>query len=194
VCPKCGEQHDIFGHGGARQEAEKLGVPFLGGIPLHIDIRARSDSGMPIVSAEPDSIHAKTFCELASKAWAEIEAASVVRSKPPKLEPSPKGDALRVTFDNAKPFELSAEMLRVMSPSAEVQGHSPAQRVTVGNKCNVRIKALQPVGNYAVRIVFDDGHDTGLFTWTYLQQLDRERDKRWAEYLDELRKKGLGRG
>ena len=79
-----------------------------------------------------------------------------------------------------------------MSPSAEVQGHSADQRVTVGGKRNVKIKELRPVGNYAIRIAFDDGHDTGLFTWTYLQQLGREKDKRWGQYLEELGKKGLG--
>ena len=81
-----------------------------------------------------------------------------------------------------------------MSPSAEVQGHSPEQRVTVGWKRNVKIKELRPVGNYAVRIVFDDGHDTGLYTWSYLQTLHEERDKRWAEYLSALAVKGLSRG
>jgi ATP-binding protein involved in chromosome partitioning len=85
-------------------------------------------------------------------------------------------------------------MLRVMSPSAEVQGHSPDQRVTVGRKRNVKIKELRPVGNYAVRIVFDDGHDTGLYAWSYLQTLDQEREKRWAEYLSALAVKGLSRG
>ena len=100
---------------------------------------------------------------------------------------------LAVTFEGAKPFTLSAEMLRVMSPSAEVQGHSPDQRVTVGRKRNVKIKELRPVGNYAVRIVFDDGHDTGLYAWSYLQTLDQEREKRWAEYLSALAVKGLSR-
>ena len=75
-----------------------------------------------------------------------------------------------------------------------MQGHSAAQRVTVARKRNVKIKDLRPVGNYAIRIEFDDGHDTGLFTWTYLQQLGREKDKRWGEYLAELEKKGLSRG
>ena len=81
-----------------------------------------------------------------------------------------------------------------MSPSAEVQGHSPEQRVTVARKRTVKIKDLKPVGNYAVRIAFDDGHDTGLFTWPYLQTLHTERDKRWAEYLSSLAQKGLSRG
>ena len=103
-------------------------------------------------------------------------------------------DILYVAFDDGERHELTAEMLRVMSPSAEVQGHTPSERVTVGNKRNVRIRELRPVGNYAVRLVFDDGHDTGLFTWDYLRLLGREKDKRWGEYLAELERKGLGRG
>jgi len=98
-----------------------------------------------------------------------------------------------VAFLSAR-YRLPAEMLRVMSPSAEVQGHSPEQRVTVAGKRNVRIRNLQPVGNYAVRIGFDDGHDTGLFTWDYLERLGREKDSRWAKYLEELSQKGLSRG
>ena len=90
-------------------------------------------------------------------------------------------------------FELSAEMLRVMSPSAEVQGHSPEQRVTVGGKRNVAVSRIEPVGHYAVRIVFDDGHETGLFTWRYLETLGREADERWQAYLRELAEKGLSR-
>ena len=89
---------------------------------------------------------------------------------------------------------LEAELLRVLSPSAEVQGHSPEQRVTVGGKRNVAIQAIHPVGHYAVRIVFDDGHDTGIFTWNYLRQLVEERDTRWRGYLDELASKHLTRG
>jgi ATP-binding protein involved in chromosome partitioning len=85
-------------------------------------------------------------------------------------------------------------MLRVMSPSAEVQGHSKEQRVTVGGKRNVKIKELRGVGNYAVRIVFDDGHDTGLFVWSYLHLLSLQKEKKWAEYLAELKAKGLSRG
>ncbi len=83
--------------------------------------------------------------------------------------------------------------MRVSSPSAEVQGHSAAERKTVPGKRNIAIRALQPVGNYAVRIVFDDGHDSGLFTWTYLATLGREREPRWQAYLDELAAKGLTR-
>jgi ATP-binding protein involved in chromosome partitioning len=193
ICPKCGERHEIFGHGGAEDEAAKLGVPFLGAVPLHIDIRARSDAGEPIVATEPASAHARIFSEIAAKTWAEILAAEGTRPEPPTLVPVEDGTALDVTFPTAR-YRLPAEMLRVMSPSAEVQGHSPEQRVTVAGKRNVRIRNLQPVGNYAVRIGFDDGHDTGLFTWDYLERLGREKESRWAKYLEELAQKGLSRG
>ena len=102
-------------------------------------------------------------------------------------------DELRIAVEGGSPVVLSAEMLRVMSPSAEVQGHSPDQRVTVGRKRDVRINDLRAVGNYAVKIVFSDGHDTGLYSWDYLQLLGQEKDKRWAEYLRELEAKGLSR-
>ncbi|MGE0701853.1 MAG: P-loop NTPase [Hyphomicrobiaceae bacterium] len=193
VCSKCGERHEIFGHGGAEAEATSLGVPFLGAVPLHIDIRARSDSGQPIVATEPAGLHARIFGEIAAKAWSELLASEGKRPEPPKLTPIDGGTSLEVAFPAAT-YRLSAEMLRVMSPSAEVQGHSPSQRVTVGGKRNVRIRDLQPVGNYAVRIAFDDGHDTGLFTWDYLERLGREKDERWAGYLAELSEKGLSRG
>src|SRR5581483_9493023 len=194
VCPKCGERSDIFGHGGAEKEAEQLGVPFLGAVPLHMDIRATSDEGRPIVASSPDSPHAQVYRDIAARAWDQLQGSPGARLEPPRLEIGRDKAALEVGFQGAKPFSLSAEVLRVMSPSAEVQGHSPEQRVTVARKRNVKIKELRPVGNYAVRIVFDDGHDTGLYTWSYLQTLDRERDKRWAEYLSALAQKGLSRG
>ncbi|MEZ5850726.1 MAG: DUF971 domain-containing protein [Hyphomicrobiaceae bacterium] len=109
------------------------------------------------------------------------------------MTPVEDGRTLRVAFEGQPAFDLSAEMLRVMSPSAEVQGHTPEQRVTVGGKRNVRIKTLNPVGNYAVKIAFDDGHDTGLYAWPYLEALHRERERRWSQYLGELQQKGLSR-
>ena len=117
-----------------------------------------------------------------------------IAAKTPRLALTPGGDVLVVTFACGPTYELPAELLRVMSPSAEVQGHSAAQRVTVAGKRNVKIKDLRAIGTYAIRIAFDDGHDTGLFTWTYLQQLGREKEKRFAEYLAELERKGLKRG
>ena len=100
---------------------------------------------------------------------------------------------LAVTFDDGESFELRAEYLRVRSPSAEVQGHSPAERRVVAGKSDVRILELHPVGNYAVRIVFDDLHSTGIFSWDYLSELGRNREKYWREYLDELKEKKLSR-
>ena len=90
---------------------------------------------------------------------------------------------LEVSFDDGARFELPFEYLRVSSPSAEVKGHGPGQEVLVLGKENVGIRAVEPVGQYAVKLVFDDGHDTGLFTWKYLHELGREQPERWARYL-----------
>ena len=100
---------------------------------------------------------------------------------------------LIVSFENGERWELSAEYLRVKSPSAEVQGHSPAERKTVGGKRDVEILALEEVGNYAVRISFDDLHSSGLYQWSYLAELGRDHDRIWADYLAELAEKGLER-
>lgn len=100
---------------------------------------------------------------------------------------------LSVTFDEGTTFALPAEYLRVRSPSAEVQGHSPAERKTIGGKRDVAILEVQPVGNYAVRLVFDDLHATGIYTWSYLAELGRNRDAYWRDYLAELEAKGLSR-
>jgi ATP-binding protein involved in chromosome partitioning len=193
IAPDTGARYDIFGHGGARAEAEKIGVPFLGEVPLTMEVRETSDAGRPITATAPDSPSAQAFRDIAAKAWAELEKAAGRGMKPPKLEVVHGGEALRVTFATRDEHELPAEFLRVLSPSAEVQGHSKEQRVTVGGKKNVKISELRGVGNYAVRIVFDDGHDTGLFTWSYLHMLSLQKDKRWAEYLAELKEKGLSR-
>jgi len=101
--------------------------------------------------------------------------------------------ALTVAFDDGASFELPADYLRVRSPSAEVQGHSPAERRVVGGKREVQILELHPVGNYAVRLVFDDMHSTGIFTWDYLFELGRNRDNYWRDYLGEVKQKNLSR-
>ncbi|MDX2259505.1 MAG: DUF971 domain-containing protein [Hyphomicrobiaceae bacterium] len=123
-----------------------------------------------------------------------MEAAQGRRPKPPQLDVSADGRTLTVAFEDGSRHALAAELLRVMSPSAEVQGHSPEQRVTVARKRHVKIAKLEPVGNYAVKIFFDDGHNTGLYTWAYLDLLGREADERWAGYEAELKAKGLDRG
>ncbi|MDQ0394309.1 DUF971 domain-containing protein [Labrys monachus] len=112
---------------------------------------------------------------------------------PTELRLSEDKKTLTVSFDDGQTYALGAEFLRVMSPSAEVQGHSAAERKTVGGKINVTILSVDPVGNYAVRLGFDDMHNTGLFTWTYLAELGREKETRWAAYLAELQDKGLSR-
>ncbi|GGF49561.1 hypothetical protein GCM10011611_64990 [Aliidongia dinghuensis] len=100
---------------------------------------------------------------------------------------------LEIAFDDGTRLSLPAEYLRVESPSAEVQGHGPDQKVTVAGKHAVGITGLEPVGNYAVRILFDDGHDTGIFTWRYLSELGAEYETRWAAYLAALKAQGLER-
>jgi DUF971 family protein len=101
--------------------------------------------------------------------------------------------ALVVAFDNGETFDLAAEYLRVKSPSAEVQGHSPDERKTVAGKKNVAILEVHPIGNYAVRLVFDDLHSTGIYSWDYLLALGRNRAAYWQDYLDDLAGKGLTR-
>jgi DUF971 family protein len=101
--------------------------------------------------------------------------------------------ALIVTFDDGERFELPAEYLRVKSPSAEVQGHSPDERKTVPGKRDVLVLEVQPVGNYAVRLVFDDMHSTGIYSWDYFVDLGRNQARYWQTYLDELAVKGLSR-
>lgn len=100
---------------------------------------------------------------------------------------------LTVSFEGEGAFDLPAEYLRIKSPSAEVQGHSPAERKTVPGKINVGILEVLPVGNYAVRLVFDDMHSTGIFGWNYLLELGRNYAAWWQEYLDELKAKNLTR-
>ena len=100
---------------------------------------------------------------------------------------------LRVVFDDGRTFDLSAELLRVTSPSAEVQGHSEAERKTVGGKRNVTILSVDPVGNYAVRLGFDDMHSTGIFSWAFLHDLGVNAGRRFQDYLDDLQAKGLDR-
>lgn len=100
---------------------------------------------------------------------------------------------LLVAFDDGSRFALPAEFLRVESPSAEVQGHGPGQKTLVAGKAGVGIASVEPVGNYAVRIVFDDGHDTGLFTWSYLHELGTRQAELWSAYLAALEAAGRRR-
>jgi DUF971 family protein len=100
---------------------------------------------------------------------------------------------LEVAFDDGARFRFPAEFLRVESPSAEVQGHGPGQRQVIAGRRHVGIIGIEPVGHYAVRLTFDDLHDTGIFSWDYLYRLGQEQDARWAAYLAALEAKGLSR-
>jgi DUF971 family protein len=100
---------------------------------------------------------------------------------------------LTVTFETGERFELPAELLRVESPSAEVQGHGPSQKTIVAGRRHVGIMELEPVGNYAVRIRFDDLHDTGMYSWRYLYHLGKQQERLWADYLQALEQRGLSR-
>ena len=100
---------------------------------------------------------------------------------------------LLVAFDSGETFTYPAELLRVESPSAEVQGHGPGQKQTVAGRRHVGIMEIVPVGNYAVRLKFDDLHDSGIFSWQYLYRLGRDQDQIWQAYLDTLATKGLSR-
>ena len=111
---------------------------------------------------------------------------------PEELRLKEGGRVLVVTFADAS-FALPAEYLRVESPSAEVQGHAAAEKRTIGGKRDVAIAAIEPVGHYAAKLVFDDGHDSGLFTWVNLHALGTDYETRWAAYLAALEAKGLSR-
>jgi DUF971 family protein len=112
---------------------------------------------------------------------------------PTELRLSKDKRTLTVVFEGGDSFALPAEYLRVKSPSAEVQGHSAEERKTVPGKRNVAILRVDPVGNYAVRLTFDDMHSTGIFAWDYLRQLGLNQPQYWQDYLDELAAKGLTR-
>ena len=118
---------------------------------------------------------------------------SLARPWPTELRLRKDRKILTVIFDDGESFDLAAEYLRVCSPSAEVQGHSPSERRTVAGKQNVEILEVHPVGNYAVRLVFDDMHSTGIFSWDYLFELGQNREENWRRYLADLAAKNLSR-
>ncbi|MFO1127451.1 MAG: DUF971 domain-containing protein [Rhodospirillales bacterium] len=115
------------------------------------------------------------------------------RHHPREIRLKREEKVLEIDFDDGASFRLPAELLRVESPSAEVQGHSAAQKQTVAGRRHVGIAGLEPVGSYALRIRFDDGHDTGLYTWDYLYRLGAGKEIIWQDYLDALATKGLSR-
>jgi DUF971 family protein len=110
-----------------------------------------------------------------------------------ELRLNPQKSELSITFTDGTAGRLSAEFLRVVSPSAEVQGHSPSERKLVPGKRDVTIRAIEPIGNYAVRLVFSDGHNTGLYSWLYLYEITHRKEELWNGYLEELAAAGASR-
>jgi DUF971 family protein len=115
------------------------------------------------------------------------------RPRPVSINLRRKSRILAIAFDDGAEFELGFELLRVFSPSAEVRGHGPGQEVLVTGKEDVDILEVEPVGNYAVRLRFDDGHDSGIYAWDYLYDLGRRRDRHWQQYLERLEAAGYRR-
>ena len=113
---------------------------------------------------------------------------------PEEIRLAKSKNMLDVKFDNGKRFSLSAELLRVESPSAEVQGHGPGQKTTPVGKRGILIRSIEPIGNYAIRIIFSDGHDTGIFSWNTLYDYGLRQDELMTEYLSRLRDDGTSRG
>jgi DUF971 family protein len=111
--------------------------------------------------------------------------------RPSSIKLRTKSRVLEVAFDDGATYELPFEYLRVYSPSAEVRGHGPGQETLQLGKHNVVIRAVEPVGNYAIKLVFDDGHDTGLYAWTYLRELGSQREEKWQQYLARLKELGI---
>jgi len=112
---------------------------------------------------------------------------------PTEIKLHQKSRLMEVTFDDGGHFELSYELLRVYSPSAEVRGHGPGQEVLQTGKRNVEIKSLEPVGGYAVQPEFSDGHNTGIYSWDYLHWLGNNRDALWDQYIGRMKEAGASR-
>lgn len=118
---------------------------------------------------------------------------SKINNIPSNIELHQRSGLLELAYDNGKKYQLPCEYLRVLSPSAEVQGHGPGQEVLQTGKKNVKISKIKPVGNYAIQLVFDDGHDSGLYSWRYLYELCENQQAYWDNYLERLQQAGEGR-
>ena len=113
-----------------------------------------------------------------------------INPKPISINLHKQSRVLEIEYDDGSHFQFTCEFLRVHSPSADVRGHGPGQGVLQLGKENVSISGVEPVGNYAIKLVFDDGHQTGIYSWDYLYDMGRHRDQYWQEYLDKLGKAG----
>ena len=117
----------------------------------------------------------------------------MAKATPTEIQLHQKSRILEIAFDDGERFELSCEYLRVYSPSAEVMGHGPGQEVLQLGKEDVNITAIEPVGNYAIKLVFDDNHDSGLYSWEHLYSLGKNQEQKWKDYLDRLEAAGYKR-
>ena len=119
--------------------------------------------------------------------------ADVMPPRPTQIKPKKAEKRLDITFDDGAAFSYPAELLRVESPSAEVQGHGASQKKTIAGRRHVGVMEIEPVGNYAIRLIFDDLHDTGIFSWQYLYELGNLQTERWQDYIAALEREGLSR-
>ena len=131
--------------------------------------------------ASPSCWQARPERSIVSEAW------------PTELKVSDQGRILKISFDSGTSYNIAAELLRVESPSAEVRGHGPGQEQLVFGKRLVCITGIEPIGSYAARIKFSDGHSTGLYTWAYLEKLGNEQVQIWATYVEKLKQAGKTR-
>jgi len=122
-----------------------------------------------------------------------VTSSAAEQYRPLAIQLHKRSRQLELQYAGGETYSLSCEFLRVHSPSAEVLGHGPGQEVLQTGKMNVAITAIKPVGNYALQLVFDDGHDTGLYSWQYLHELCQHHDAKWQDYLDRLAKAGTHR-
>jgi DUF971 family protein len=156
-------------------------------------IRVAAFARIPLGLKHPSDKNTRRFNKL-EQGWIAGTTMNVINDDWPKeLRLQDGGRRLKVEFESGRIFELAAEYLRVMSPSAEVRGHSAQDRKTVGGKRDITITGVEPVGTYAVRLVFADTHSTGLYSWAYLYELGADFAKKWESYLAELEQKGLSR-
>ena len=212
-CSQCGHIEHIFGCDGGHQLASQFEAPLLGSLPLMLAIREQSDRGEPIVLSAPDSDIAKTYQDLALKIAVNVAKPGLIRplpqitfvdeqverkkeekqfdqhtashsEVPTQIRYLRRSRSLELVYSDSSAFELSSEFLRVHSPSAEVKGHGPGQEVLQVGKQDVSILGIEHQGNYAIKISFDDGHNTGIYSWPYLRDLVENKDTYWSRYIE----------
>ena len=176
ICSQCNHEEDIFGKGGAQSNSKKHNIPFLGDIPLATKIRETSDSGRPIVIADPESLSAKAFLEIAKKLKSQVEKTelSEATEKPePKEITMPSKTDVRILWKDGHESEYKNLELRANCPCAQCLDEMTGQRkITAGSiRLDIHPMSTKSVGNYAVQFVWSEGHSTGIYTYEYLRHL-----------------------